>query len=1564
MSDLGKLARIARERKQKQAKEGKNNNEPAAKKNVFTGANPKLPVIDHVPNRLDVGKFNEMKRTVVSVIGAEFGVNAHPLEHGTEFEFTVPQRPADHELGDVADPHGITKALFLDEWRSYRKKLDAYEENKPKVYSMLKGQCTTAILNVLKGLPNWEDIELEKNPLPLWLEIVNISMNGTAVDDDGEKRIIDASRRFQMFRQKKETVGDFYERFEAEYQALRGSGASLIRVEVPNGMDPDEAEELNDEISRREEKQKALYFINKLDKTRFGGMMDDLQNAYDRGRNEYPVSLTSAYQMALNYRENGRRVDSLPAGNNEQYGAAFAANGNKEKKKGNNGGFNKNKKRGGGEDKDFSSYKCFLCGEEGHIRQNCPILKKAREYLEKEEKQKSEEALMICGTEFIGCTFCGEDTDEQPVLSLGTQNEQSDGFAPTQVLCDNQSSVNVFCNPSLLTNIRKSDTTMVISGINKNGEPIKTNTIGDFAWFGKVYYHPEAVANILSFHDLAKRFPVTFDSEKNCFIVITQDGKQIKFSPKGKHYCHETKKLFRRALIDTVEQNKSQFTTREVEQARAAADLYEIMGRPSYRDLIQAVNRGTIMNCPITAKDINRAIQIWGPDLGTIKGKMVRSTPDPVPSVDNFGSFEEKEVILCVDICFIRGLEFLASISRRLCLLVVIYLPDRSKKSITKAFDEIKSVYLKFKIGIKAIYTDGEGAVNALKIYVEAGGTLLETTSKNEHVHEIERSIRVIKERVRSFTTTLPFTLPNVLVIHLVYYCVAMINSFPRSSSIAPGVPPKETLTGRKMDFKRDCSLKFGSYVQVYEEDLVTNTLKERTLGAISLGPVGNIQGSYNFLSLKTWKVVKRRSWVGLPMPDVVIELLNKKANDDIAFLKQKGVVFELENDDQPGILDDQPVDEIEEQVDDNTSVATPAQVVVIDEAENEEHEDDEHHSDDESVVSTHDPADSGVDIGDAPAIDNVIGEEIIAQDVVGDEKKNIETVAPTRTSDSNYFLRPPKVPKWKLTVFVRNGTALLSNVYVQKAVVEFGLEGVISMMREMKQLMTKNVFHPVQKSSLSKTQWKKLLRSLMFLKRKRDGRLKARFVVNGSKQDRNLAMVDPNSPTVSLESIFISIVIECIERRKVITIDIEGAYLHVAMKGEVIVVIEAVIADILVELDPTYKDFVDERGQLYVILDKALYGCIESAKLFNEHLIGTLKGMGFIQNAYDPCVLNKIVDSQGHQCTVTIHVDDLKVSCVDKKYLETFVKELTSVYGKLNVHSEDVLDYLGMDLDYSVPGCAKVSMVKMVKETIVEFGMKLDDKNVTTPLNPATAELFCIDEASEVLDTKAKEKFHSLVAKMLYMAKRARPDILTAVSFLTTRVLCPTKQDWKKLERIVKYLYGSIDLSLNFNGNKIEKNMSINVYVDASFAIHHDKKSHTGVWINIGNVGSIYCKSSKQKLVTRSSTEAELVAVGDTLGTMIWIRNLLLEQGYKNLSMNLYQDNRSTIMLMNKGRSTSQRTRHIDIRYFHIHDCIEKGILVVVDMDTDDMVADLFTKVVLGVKFTKFVGQIMLQDG
>ena len=96
---------------------------------------------------------------------------------------------------------------------------------------------------------------------------------------------------------------------------------------------------------------------------------------------------------------------------------------------------------------------------------------------------------------------------------------------------------------------------------------------------------------------------------------------------------------------------------------------------------------------------------------------------------------------------------------------------------------------------------------------------------------------------------------------------------------------------------------------------------------------------------------------------------------------------------------------------------------------------------------------------------------------------------------------------------------------------------------------------------------------------------------------------------------------------------------------------------------------------------------------------------------------------------------------------------------------------------------------------------------------------------------------------------------ILTLVAFLTTRVQSPTEDDRAKLHKGIGCIIGTIGLSL-----------TLDTYVNASFATHNsDMKSHTGVFITLGK-GAFYCRSSKQKLVTKSSTEAELVGISDAL--------------------------------------------------------------------------------------------------
>ena len=118
--------------------------------------------------------------------------------------------------------------------------------------------------------------------------------------------------------------------------------------------------------------------------------------------------------------------------------------------------------------------------------------------------------------------------------------------------------------------------------------------------------------------------------------------------------------------------------------------------------------------------------------------------------------------------------------------------------------------------------------------------------------------------------------------------------------------------------------------------------------------------------------------------------------------------------------------------------------------------------------------------------------------------------------------------------------------------------------------------------------------------------------------------------------------------------------------------------------------------------------------------------------------------------------------------------------------------------------------------------------------------------------------------------------------------------------------------------------------------------------------------KSSKQKLVTKSSTEAELVALSDGLSMVLWAKNFVEAQGYNVQKAVIHQDNKSTIALAEKGRSTNNRTRHVNIRYFFVKDRIDSGEVEVKYTGTEEMIADFFSKPLQGALFDKFRDKIM----
>ena len=139
---------------------------------------------------------------------------------------------------------------------------------------------------------------------------------------------------------------------------------------------------------------------------------------------------------------------------------------------------------------------------------------------------------------------------------------------------------------------------------------------------------------------------------------------------------------------------------------------------------------------------------------------------------------------------------------------------------------------------------------------------------------------------------------------------------------------------------------------------------------------------------------------------------------------------------------------------------------------------------------------------------------------------------------------------------------------------------------------------------------------------------------------------------------------------------------------------------------------------------------------------------------------------------------------------------------------------------------------------------------------------------SGELLSGEKKEDFHTFVAKGLFASKRARPDIQPTIAILSTRVKEPTKGDWKKLLRLMKYLNGTQNMVLTLAANDLHV---VKWFADVVYAVHPDFKSHTG-WVMSMGRGAVQSGLSKQKLVTRSTCESELVGADDASTKIICV--------------------------------------------------------------------------------------------
>jgi hypothetical protein len=295
-------------------------------------------------------------------------------------------------------------------------------------------------------------------------------------------------------------------------------------------------------------------------------------------------------------------------------------------------------------------------------------------------------------------------------------------------------------------------------------------------------------------------------------------------------------------------------------------------------------------------------------------------------------------------------------------------------------------------------------------------------------------------------------------------------------------------------------------------------------------------------------------------------------------------------------------------------------------------------------------------------------------------------------------------------------------------------------------------------------------------------------------------------------------------------------------------------------------------------------------------------------------------------------HVDDLKVSHMEPEEVTKFENWLSKTYGvSVAIHRGKINYYLGMIFDFSKEGKVMVNMIEYIKTIIGNFPEEI----ITTRASPAMDHLFTVRDKTKamLLPEEQARAFHHATAQVLFLSARARRDIQPCTAFLTTRLKSPEEDNWGKLKRLLGYLKGTLHMPLVLLADSLTLS---HWWVDAAYAVHNDMKGHTGAGMSFGQ-GMALSYSWKHKIMMKSSTEAELVGVDDSLGYILWARYFMQAQGYEMEASLLYQYNMSAMLLETNGKASSSKcTKHIKVKNFFVKDKINQGNIVVKHCPTE----------------------------
>ena len=480
-------------------------------------------------------------------------------------------------------------------------------------------------------------------------------------------------------------------------------------------------------------------------------------------------------------------------------------------------------------------------------------------------------------------------------------------------------------------------------------------------------------------------------------------------------------------------------------------------------------------------------------------------------------------------------------------------------------------------------------------------------------------------------------------------------------------------------------------------------------------------------------------------------------------------------------------------------------------------------------------------------------------------------------------------------------------------------------------------------------TEWKKVISKRERRKAKkiaRKIRLRARWVGGGHRQQRSDILAERVAPTARGASHNILMTIASREGRQLHVGDIPSAYLqaeHKPADGKpVFIVADNHTSELIAEAHPEYANYIMPDGKMILKVKKAMYGLVESAWLWYKELEKHLTSIGYNVSTSDRALFHKKIMKDGicvASNIASVHVDDIASTASPNKegkaLEEEFWNSMETKWPGIKKQSGPHYRHLSLNI-FQDPQTRKIS--KSQRDYIIEVTKA---SGIEKEFNlPSRSNILENDPTSEPLPQKGISTFRSTLQKIAY-AREGRPDIDFTVSYLQTKQNSPTKQDWDDLAHLLGYLNKHPEKTIVYNPTDLQ----LRGYADASYNITADARSHYGYIVTLGN-SLIASKGGRVKTVVRSSTEAEISAVNELISDILWCRDILEDLGYPQQRINMYEDNKSCItMLQQEPRNFHTKSRHVRVKWAFFREEYEKKTVKLKYCPTEKMAADLLTK-------------------